>query len=221
MGLKQIISNFTAGSMTYTPAQQPLLYLASASPRRQELLAQVSLPFALLPQKIDEAVHTNEAPQDYVLRMAREKAQAALQDPECTLAIPVLAADTTVVCHDSILGKPADMNEAVQMLTQLSGRRHQVMTAIAIATRQKIQLKLATTEVHFRTMSPAEMTAYWQTGECHDKAGAYAIQGKGAMFISRIEGSYSNVVGLPLFETMQLLASVGISAAAVLAWGAR
>jgi len=207
--------------MTYTSAQQPLLYLASASPRRQELLAQVGLPFALLPQKIDEAVHVNEAPQDYVLRMAREKAQAALLDPECTLAMPVLAADTTVVCHDKILGKPADVGEAINMLTQLSGRRHQVMTAIAIGTRQKIQLKLATTEVHFRALSAAEMTAYWQTGECHDKAGAYAIQGRGAMFISRIEGSYSNVVGLPLFETMQLLASVGISGTAVLTWGAR
>jgi septum formation protein len=216
-----VISNFSAGSMTYIPVQQPLLYLASASPRRQQLLAQVGLPFAPLPQSIDETVHANEAPQDYVLRMAREKAQAALRSAECTLAIPVLAADTSVVCHDRILGKPGDMHEAVQMLTQLSGRRHQVMTAIAIATRQKIQLKLATTDVHFRALSPAEMTAYWQTGECHDKAGAYAIQGKGAMFISRIEGSYSNVVGLPLFETMQLLSAVGISSTAALAWGTR
>jgi septum formation protein len=206
--------------MTYTPVQQPLVYLASASPRRQELLTQISLPFALLPQQIDEANHANEAPQDYVLRMAREKAQAALQDPECTLSIPVLSADTTVVCHDKILGKPADLDEALGMLKLLSGRKHQVMTAIAIATRQKIQLKLATTDVHFRTLTPAEMTAYWHTGECHDKAGAYAIQGKGAMFISRIEGSYSNVVGLPLFETMQLLAASGISSTALLAWGA-
>ena len=207
--------------MTYTPVQPPLLYLASASPRRQELLAQVGLPFVLLPQTIDETVRANEVPQDYVLRMAREKAEAALLDPECTSGIPVLAADTTVVCHDRILGKPADMSQAVQMLTELSGRRHQVMTAIAIATRQKVQLKLATTEGHFRSLSAAEMTAYWHTGECHDKAGAYAIQGKGAMFISRIEGSYSNVVGLPLFETMQLLASIGISSTAALAWGTR
>ena len=207
--------------MTYPSAQQPLLYLASASPRRQELLAQISLPFALLPQEIDETNHTNEAPQDYVLRMAREKAQAALQDPGCTLAIPVLSADTTVVCQDKILGKPGDMEEALHMLTLLSGRRHQVMTAIAIATRQKIQLKLATTEVHFRTLTPAEMTAYWQSGECHDKAGAYAIQGKGAMFVSRIEGSYSNVVGLPLFETVQLLISSGISSTTLLTWGVK
>src|SRR6187551_2627294 len=108
--------------MTYNSVQQPLLYLASASPRRQELLGQISLPFASLPQSIDEATHANEAPQDYVLRMAREKAQAALLDPGCTLAIPVLAADTTVVCQDKILGKPADMNEALHMLTLLSGR---------------------------------------------------------------------------------------------------
>jgi len=207
--------------MTYTPVEQPLLYLASASPRRQELLAQISLPFALLPQEIDETTHANEAPQDYVLRMAREKAQAALEDSACTLAIPVLSADTSVVCQDKILGKPADMNEALHMLTLLSGRRHQVLTAIAIATRQKIQLKLATTDVYFRTITPGEMAAYWQTGECQDKAGAYAIQGKGAMFINRIEGSYSNVVGLPLFETIQLLVSCGISSTAVLTWGVK
>ena len=207
--------------MTYTAVQQPMVYLASASPRRQELLAQISLPFALLPQQINETSHTNEAPQDYVLRMAREKAQAALQDPHCTLAIPVLAADTSVICHNNILGKPADMDEALHMLTLLSGRRHQVLTAIAIATRQKIQLKLATTDVYFRTITPGEMQAYWQTGECQDKAGAYAIQGKGAMFINRIEGSYSNVVGLPLFETVQLLAACGVSSTAVLTWGAR
>ena len=207
--------------MTYPLTQQPLLYLASASPRRQELLAQIGLPFALLPQQIDETVHANEAAEDYVLRMAREKAQAALQDPGCTLGMPVLAADTSVVWQNKILGKPADINEALHMLTQLSGRRHQVMTAIAVATRQKIQLKLATTDVHFRVITPGEMNAYWQTGEPHDKAGGYAIQGKGAMFISRIEGSYSNVVGLPLFETTQLLASCGISSTAVLTWGVR
>jgi septum formation protein len=195
---------------------KPLLYLASASPRRRELLAQLGISTVLLPQHIDESVLPQEAPSAYVSRVAQAKVQAALVDPAARLSLPILAADTAVVCDDQVLGKPEDGPAALAMLGKLSGRQHQVLTAVVVATPARCCHILVSSTVYFRTLSPAEMQAYWHSGEPCDKAGAYAIQGLGAMFVSRIEGSYSAVVGLPLFETMQLLANFGITATAVL-----
>lgn len=202
--------------MNATANPKPLLYLASASPRRRELLAQLGLATVMLPQHIDESPLLKEAPSAYVKRVALAKVQAALQDPAICLPLPFLAADTAVVCDDQVLGKPEDEQAAIAMLRKLSGRQHQVLTAVVVATPALCCDTLVSSTVWFRTLSAAEMQAYWRSGEPCDKAGAYAIQGLGAMFVSRLEGSYSAVVGLPLFETMQLLANFGISATAVL-----
>jgi septum formation protein len=202
--------------MQAVQASQPHLYLASASPRRHELLKQVGLHPVALPQQVDERPHAGEAPADYVRRIALAKSAAALQDPCYKLALPVLAADTSVVCDGTVLGKPASLAEATTMLHMLAGRSHQVLTAVSVANERHGELVLVSTEVHFRVLHAAEITAYWHSGEPRDKAGAYAIQGLGAMFVSRIEGSYSAVVGLPLFETLQLLAKFGISCARLL-----
>jgi septum formation protein len=204
-------------------AANPRICLASASPRRQALLAQVGLPFMLLPQHIDETLLPGEGPEAYVNRLAREKAAAAFRDPARPADLPVLAADTTVVCDDEVLGKPQSMEEAALMLGRLSGRGHQVLTAVALhkPAPGDIQVITVSTQVEFRELSRQEIVAYWNTGEPQDKAGAYAIQGLGAMFVSRVEGSYTNVVGLPLFETLQLLASVSIPGLSLLEGAAR
>lgn len=190
---------------------QPRLCLASASPRRRELLLQLGLQHLLLPQQVDESVHPAEAPDHYVQRVARNKALAGLRDPRLDAPLPVLAADTSVVCNGRILGKPASQLEAMDMLRLLSGREHEVLTAVAVAQAGKLVEALSTSRVWFRTLDEAEMVAYWHTGEPRDKAGAYAVQGLGAMFIARIDGSYSGVMGLPLYETMQLLGNFGIT----------
>lgn len=187
------------------------VYLASASPRRRELLAQVGLVPDILVQDIDETRRPAEAPEVYVTRLAREKAEAALRDPRCRLQLPVIAADTTVVCAGRVLGKPATLDEAREMLQLLSGNTHQVLTAVAVASRKACDVALVTTNVSFRAIDTEEIDRYWATGEPRDKAGAYGIQGLGAMFVSRIEGSYSAVMGLPLFETLQLLRRFGVS----------
>ena len=194
----------------------PRLYLASASPRRRELLAQLNLNVLLLPQQVDESPRAGESPEDYVLRLAQDKASAALADPGYGLALPVLAADTTVVCDGQLLGKPRHLADALDMLGRLSGRQHQVLTAVAVADRQRLARVCVATDVSFRRLGENEMLAYWHSGEPADKAGAYALQGLGAMFVSRIEGSYSAVVGLPLFETVQLLDGFGVSVASIL-----
>ncbi len=190
---------------------QPQLYLASASPRRRELLTQMGLTFDVVVQDIDESLRPGEAAHAYVTRLACEKAKAALLDPRCGLPLPVVAADTSVVCEGRILGKPATLADARQMLQLLSGRTHQVMTAVAVALRNELDVALVSTEVEFRALGAAEIDAYWDTGEPRDKAGAYGVQGIGAAFVSRIEGSYSGVVGLPLFETLRLLQKFGVS----------
>ena len=211
---------FAAALMTHNSPQCPLIYLASASPRRQELLAQVGLPFDKLPQQIDESNHINENPGHYVLRLARAKLEAGLHDKAYVLPMPVLAADTTVVFQGQILGKPANLAEAILMLKLLSGSQHQVLTGVAIAQAGKIVQRLVSTTVFFRPLEESEIIAYWESGEPCDKAGAYAIQGLGALFVSRIEGSYSNVVGLPLFETLQILTEFGINSTKLLAGAA-
>lgn len=195
--------------MSSAPA--PRLYLASASPRRRELLTQIGLPFLVLPQHIDESLRAGEQADRYVLRLAAAKAGAGWQDLQRELPLPVLAADTSVVCNGQILGKPATLAEARAMLQLLSGRTHQVLTAIAVGFGEQLQTQVVSTDVSFRALSTAEIDAYWHGGEPRDKAGAYGIQGKGALFVERIAGSYSNVVGLPLFETVQLLSAFGIT----------
>ena len=187
----------------------PALFLASASPRRRELLTQIGVPFSLLSVSIDETPGTAEAPDTYVQRLAREKALAGLaqvdQDSAC-----VLGADTTVVLDQQILGKPADKADALAMLQALSGREHQVMTAIALANGAGCEVRLVCSRVRFRPIGVDEAERYWASGEPQDKAGGYAIQGWGAVFVSSLEGSYSAVVGLPLCETAQLLEAYGL-----------
>ena len=201
-------------SLSATPSTQ--LYLASASPRRRELLAQVGLVSQLLPQHVDESLLADEDANTYVLRLARLKAATALQDQGYQLPLPVLAADTTVVCDEQILGKPASFEDASRMLALLSGREHEVHTAVAVATPDLADAFVVSTKVYFRRLSEAEIKAYWATGEPCDKAGAYAVQGQGAMFVARLVGSYTNVVGLPLYETLQMLERFGISSLAIL-----
>ncbi|MEY4642207.1 MAG: hypothetical protein RLZZ227_2201 [Pseudomonadota bacterium] len=195
--------------MQPSPAQAQL-YLASASPRRRELLAQVRLSPALLPQDIDESVVAGESPDIYVRRLATAKAASALRDVRYLQPLPVLAADTTVVCDGQILGKPATLSEASAMLHLLSGRAHRVLTAVAVGVQTRTEVVVVSTEVHFRMIEQNEIEAYWASGEPLDKAGGYGIQGLGAIFVSRIEGSYSGVMGLPLFETLQLLKMFGV-----------
>jgi septum formation protein len=198
------------------------IYLASRSPRRRDLLRQIGVAFELVllreapryPADFDETPLADEVPDDYVLRMAREKAQAAVTTLRTRrLALrPVLAADTTVVCDETILGKPADSADAVRMLGLLAGRMHRVLTAVAVAGvgDDVAQVRVSESRVWFRTLAADEIRRYVASGETVDKAGAYAVQGRAAAFITRIEGSYSGIMGLPLAETADLLRSHGI-----------
>jgi len=188
-------------------ARAPLLCLASKSPRRRELLAQIGVPHSVSAADIDEAVLTGESAADYVVRMACAKARAVHGRGA---ALPVLAADTTVVVDGLICGKPADEAQAVAMLQRLAGRSHQVLTAVALARDRGVAFRLNASEVRFRRLSRAECLAYWRTGEPRDKAGGYAVQGRAAVFIEHLSGSYSGVMGLPLYETAQLLGAAGI-----------
>ena len=186
----------------------PRLILGSASPRRLELLAQIGLrPDALRPADIDETPLKAESPRDYVRRMALEKAAAiTLADDEA-----VLTADTTVTVGRRILGKPADRDEAAQFMRLMSGRRHKVLTAIALRHGDRTRLRLVETLVRMNPISLARLDAYLDVGDWQGKAGGYAIQGAAAAFIPWIQGSFSAVVGLPLAETAQLLAAIGIN----------
>ena len=184
-------------------AVAPRLYLASASPRRHELLTQLGYPFAILTIHVPEQQAAGEEAAAYVERLAGDKARAGWQ--ACGGSLPVLGADTIVVLDGRVLEKPRDQADAEQMLAALSGRSHQVMTAVALATPERCDVRLVTTNVAFRKLDEAEIEAYWRTGEPCDKAGAYAIQGIAGKFVSRIEGSYSAVVGLPLLETDLLI----------------
>ncbi len=188
----------------------PRLVLASSSPRRQELLNTVGVEFSCQPADIDESVHANEAPDVYVQRMARDKAAvvaARQQDADYC----VLAADTSVIIDGEILGKPADYSEAMAFLLRLSGRRHRVITALCLQTQVGVSTRRVETTVQFVHLEQQQCNAYLATDEPWDKAGAYAIQGLGGAFVEAIEGSYSNVVGLPLAQTLQLLAEHGVS----------
>lgn len=188
----------------------PDIYLASQSPRRQELLEQIGVDYEVLLVDVDEQVQDNERAQDFVCRVALDKARAGWRMLPEDSRRPVLGADTVVVTGSGILGKPRDREHATRMLQQLSGRTHTVLTAVAlVGPTEAVQVR--TSYVTFRTVTTAECEAYWDTGEPADKAGGYAIQGRAAIFISRIEGSYSGVMGLPLFETAELLKESGIT----------
>ncbi|WP_406704307.1 Maf family protein [Sodalis sp.] len=179
------------------------IYLASGSPRRRELLAQLDVPFAVISAPVEERRRAGESAADYVQRLARDKACAGLAcAPEPR---PVLGADTIVVLNRQVLEKPRDVQHARQMLTQLSGQRHQVMTAVALADAARVASRLVVTEVTFRVLTSDEIARYIDCGEPMDKAGAYGIQGKGGAFVRSIHGSYPAVVGLPLVETWELL----------------
>ncbi|MEE9492092.1 MAG: Maf family protein [Gammaproteobacteria bacterium] len=181
------------------------LLLASASPRRAELLQQIGLRFRKMAVDIDETPKMNESPVDLVTRLALEKAVAGYSRQKKGLELPALGADTMIVINGKILGKPSSKEDALAMLSLLSGCRHQVFSAVAMVDAGRRQVELCQTKVWFRTLTRQDGLDYWATGEPVDKAGGYAIQGRAATFIERIEGSYSGVMGLPLFETARLL----------------
>ena len=187
---------------------EPRILLASASPRRAELLRQVGIAHAVRPVDVDESVRAGEAPAAYVLRLAEAKAAALWRQLAPGERRPVLAADTTVALEGEIFGKPGTLAEARAMLGRLSGRTHAVHTAIALLHAQGSAARVSSSTVTFRELTPAEIDWYWHTGEPADKAGGYAVQGRAAAFISHIAGSYSGIMGLPLFETWELLAPV-------------
>lgn len=185
------------------------IILASNSPRRRELLSQVGLDFTVDPADVDEQVIDGETPEGYAVRVARDKARVAARKAGAGL---VIAADTIVVLDGAILGKPADDRDAKRMLSLLSGRHHQVMTGLAIldAATGRTESNLSVSSVWFRPLTPSEISAYVATGEPRDKAGAYGIQGRGALLVERIEGCYFNIVGLPLSLLNDMLRGFGL-----------
>jgi septum formation protein len=206
-------------SELFVLTERPSVYLASKSPRRQELLRQVGVEFDELllreapgrRRDIVEALRKGELPREYVKRIARLKASVGWHRMERRglAPKPVLGADTEVVLDGAVLGKPADAAAAVAMLAAISGRTHEVMTAVAIRWQTQIAQAVSTSRVTFRAVAHDEIDRYVATGEPFDKAGSYAIQGKAAAFVQHLEGSYSGVMGLPLFETAEILARIG------------
>jgi len=197
----------------------PRIYLASQSPRRRELLTQIGVNFEVLQLRtnlrrgadVDEAPHVGEQAQDYVLRVCEAKARAGLAALKFRNLppFPVLVADTTVTLDGRIFGKPRGREEAIIMLNQLSGRQHQVFSAVAVAFEGRVEIRLSETKVTFVPLTETRILRYVLSNEPHDKAGAYGIQGHASAFVQRIEGSYSGVVGLPLAETVELLQAFG------------
>ncbi len=202
--------------------RHPRIYLASQSPRRRELLKQIGVHYEVLLLRndlrrkvdVDETPLAGEAPVDYVQRVCRDKARAGWE--ALTLRnlppFPVLAADTTVTLDGKIIGKPDNEEHAAEILRMLSGSQHQVLTAVAMAFGDRLELRLSTTTITFDTLSDERIRRYLRTKEAHDKAGAYGIQGHAGAFVKRIEGSYTGVMGLPLYETVELLKSFGYPA---------
>ena len=188
------------------------VYLASLSPRRHELLHQIGVPFRPVNVTVDEAAMQGEQAPDYVVRLAIAKARAGWRAASGAhgLVAPVLGADTAVVLDGRILGKPTDRDDAVRMLGELSGRTHAVLTAVALCDAAGPVWRISRSEVRFRAIGPTECGAYADSGEPFDKAGGYAIQGFGAVFVEQLNGSYSGVMGLPIFETAALLSAAGV-----------
>jgi septum formation protein len=195
-----------------------LIWLASASPRRSQLLTQIGAAHRVRPVAVDEGVRAGESPAVYVERLARVKAETLwaelAAEADAPPPVAVLGSDTAVAIDGQILGKPADEADCVRMLRLLSGRTHHVYTAVALRHARGLQSRLNVSDVKFRALSEEEMSSYWRSGEPADKAGAYAVQGLGALFIERIAGSYSGIMGLPVFETGQLLTAIGWRSAA-------
>lgn len=194
-----------------------MIYLASQSPRRGELLRQIGVDYTPITALstyavVDETPESGEVADEYVLRLARAKAQAGVvaMVAQGLVSYPVLGADTTVLCQGRLLGKPQDRSEAEAMLTQLSGRSHQVLTAVVVSSLVRSVSQVVSSTVWFQALSAADIERYVDRGESMDKAGAYAVQGLAAAFINRIEGSYSGIMGLPLAETADLLRQHGI-----------
>ena len=181
------------------------IYLASSSPRRRELLDQIGVTYRVIEQDIPEDVLPGELPHNYVQRLALEKARAGWNALNPADRKPVLGADTAVVVGDRIMGKPINQEDGLAMLELLSDSCHKVYSAVALVSGKQELSKINCSQVCFRKLSKAEKLAYWNTGEPIDKAGAYGIQGQAAIFITKLEGSYSGVVGLPLYETSELL----------------
>jgi septum formation protein len=184
------------------------LFLASQSPRRRELLEQMGIDYQVISVDIDEQQHQGELPAAYVTRVASEKAWAGWHAQSTVIKSPVLAADTSVVIGSQIMGKPVDESDAFEMLRRLSDRTHEVYSAVTLVDGET-NVRISCSEVTFRLISDDEIRAYWQSGEPQDKAGGYAIQGLAAQFIDNLNGSYSGVMGLPLFETAELLYGAG------------
>jgi len=195
---------------TKQAAAEIQLLLASGSPRRQEMLTQMGVEFSVHVTDTDESRKAGEAPEDFVTRLAREKAKAATQglEPQPDDSVAILAADTIVVQGDFVYGKPKDFEHAQQVWHSLSANKHKVMTAVCLLHRGRTNVRLGVTEVEFGRITAEQMLRYWQTGEPLDKAGAYAIQGYASAWVKLINGSYSNVVGLPLSEVNELLATI-------------
>ncbi len=189
--------------------EAPQIFLASSSPRRQELLNQMGVSFKVIPQFVEEKHYSGEPPEAFVSRLALEKANDGLLR-QTKQQIPVLGSDTAVILDGHILGKPENKQQAIEMLLSLSERTHQVLTAVAVKNKQKTEQILSMTEVSFSKLSRKMCDNYWHSGEPVDKAGGYGIQGLGALFICCIKGSYSGVMGLPIYETNILLNKFGI-----------
>jgi len=187
-----------------------MLYLASKSPRRRELLGRLGLPFGVLDLDIPEQRAPGEPAEDYVRRVAREKAGAGLLKVVATPGALVLGADTEVILDDEVFGKPADAEDAARMLRRLSGRTHRVVSAVTLMSNQREVQAVSVSEVSFAALSEAQIAAYVATGEADGKAGAYGIQGRAEVFVTRLDGSFSGVMGLPLHETAALLAEFGL-----------
>ena len=183
----------------------PQLHLASSSPRRRDILSALGLRFSHAGVDIDESPRPGEALSAMALRLAEEKARGAGRDD-----LPVLGADTIVALGDRVFGKPTSEADALSMLAALSGTTHRVITGVALLAGAELETAMSDTEVRFRDIGPDEALAYWQSGEPRDKAGAYGIQGRGGVFVEAVSGSYSGVVGLPVFETAALLQRAGI-----------
>jgi nucleoside triphosphate pyrophosphatase len=186
----------------------PSIYLASSSPRRRELLTQIRVDFSVLTVDVDERHFENETPLDYVQRVAIAKAETGKKTLKPQYFSPVIGADTSVVVDNTILGKPKDEADSRSMLQLLSGRSHQVLTAVAVATEQETLCAISNSTVHFAELSDDDIAWYINTQEGCDKAGSYAVQGLAAMFIEQIQGSYSGIMGLPLRETSMLLTKI-------------
>lgn len=193
--------------MQSPPPSVPPVWLASGSPRRRELLAQLGIPHVVVSVDVDETPGRGEGAADLACRLAAAKARAGRA--KAVAGSIVVGADTTVALGPEIFGKPVDEADAQRILTRLAGRTHAVYSAVAVVDAERERVELSRSEVSFRALEPAEIAAYWATGEPRDKAGAYAIQGLGAAFVTLLHGSYSGVMGLPLFETARLLAAAG------------